>query len=112
MRSFPTGPIFRVKYLLVDYDVSEEVGAQISPDLSFNLYDSVGRAFSVGAITAKQATSPAGFKGLNATQPINLDYMGGSTLKLEILGFDPALGLPSTVSLTIYGLEGWTRYGR
>lgn len=111
-RSFPNGPIYRVKYLLVDYPVTVEGGIQTSPDLSFNLYDADGRSFSVSPILFKQATSPAGFPGLNATQPINLDYYGGSTLKLEILGFDPALGLPGPISITIYGLEGWTRYGR
>ncbi len=111
IRTIPVGASFRLRYLLIDYrrlplDIA---AAQLSAELTYKLYDADGRTFQVDPVTASQVTSPAGAQGLNATNPINIDYPGGSSLKLEIGGH--IAGGPTVVSVTFVGLRGWEYFG-
>ncbi len=108
-RSIPVGADFRLQYLLVDFKRTVVAGAQTSPELNFKLYDADGRTFQINPVRACMVTSPAGAAGLNGTSPINIDYPGGSSLKLEVTG--QTGGLPGVISVTFAGLRGWEYFG-
>lgn len=108
-RTIPVGADFRLQYLLIDYKRTVVAGAQTSKDLNYKLYDADGRTFQINPILGAAVTSPAGATGLNGTSPINIDYPGGSSLKLEITG--QTGGLPAVVSVTFAGLRGWEYFG-
>ena len=109
-RTVPVGAYWRLKYLLVDYPRTVVAGAQTTPDLFYQLYDADGRAFHVLPALLPQITTPSGGP-LNATNPINIDYPGGSSVKLEITGQIVGTG-PATMSITLYGIRGWEGYGK
>jgi hypothetical protein len=110
VRSIPTGASWRFLFLLVDYHRSVEVATQITPDLSYRLYDADGRAFHVDPVLLPQVTSPAGGPTLDASFPLGIDYPGGSSLKLEITGQIPGVG-PAAISITCFGIRGWQKSG-
>ena len=110
VRTIPSGANWRLKYMLVQYQPTVEVNTQITPDLAFNLYDADGRAFHVSPVLFKSVTSPAGFPDLDATNPINVDYPGGTNVKIEILE-NVAVAI-TTISITLFGIRGWERIGR
>lgn len=110
-QSVPVGAWWRLKYVLVDYPRTVVAGAQTTPDLLFRAFDADGRAFHVDPVLFPQVTSPAGAPGLDATNPINIDYPGGTSVRLEITGQIIGTG-PATVSITLYGLRGWEGYGK
>lgn len=110
-KSIPVGAWWRLKYLLVDYPRTVVAGAQTTPDLFYQLFDADGRAFHVTPALLPQVTSPAGAAGIDATNPLNIDYPGGSAVKVEITGQNVGVG-PATISITLYGLRGWEGYGR
>lgn len=109
-RSIPVGANWRFQYLLINYPVGVEEGAQTTVEPLYKLYDADGRAFHVNPVLAKQVTSPAGFPNLRGTNPINIDYPGGSSVKLEIEF--PTGTLPATISITLFGIRGWEGFGR
>jgi len=111
MRTIPTGATWRLKYILVNYLRTVEVATQLTPDLLYRLYDADGRAFHVSPVLLPMVTSPAGNRGLNATNPINIDYPGGTNVKLEIEGQVVGTG-PAYVSITLFGIRGWERFGK
>lgn len=110
-RSVPVGAWWRLKFILVNYPRTVVAGAQTTPDLLFRLYDADGRAFHVDPALFPQVTSPAGNPGLNATNPLNIDYPGGTLVRLEITGQIIGTG-PATISITLYGFRGWEGYGK
>jgi len=114
IRTIPAGSPWRLRYILVSYQESLELGALISNDLAYHLYDADGRTFSVDPIVVPMVTSPARNRGLAATNPLNVDYPGGTSVKLEITvaGGLPFNGLPASVSITLYGVRGWEGYGK
>jgi len=110
VRTIPQGATWRLKYLLVSYLRTVAAGAQTSPDLLYTLHDADGRSFQVDPVLFAQVTTPSGDSHLDATNPINIDYPGGTNVKLEIVG--AAGGLPAVVSLTMFGIRGWEGYGK
>lgn len=115
VRAIPVGATWRLKYILVNYlrtvGEGEEANIQTTPDLLYKLYDADGRAFHVSPVLFPMVTSPAGNPGLNATNPINVDYPGGSNVKLEIEGQNVGTG-PAYISITLFGIRGWERFGK
>lgn len=109
LRTIPTGAWWRLYFLLVNYPRTVVAGAQTTPDLRYKLYDADGRAFHVDPVLLPQVTSPAGAPGLNGTNPLFIDYPGGSNIKLEIEG--QIAGGPATISITLFGIRGWEGYG-
>lgn len=106
----PVGAPWRLLYLMVNYKRTVVARVQSTPDLSFTLYDSMGHAFQAAPVLAKQVTSPAGAPSIGSTNPINMSYPGGSTLRLSIEGQIIGTG-PETVSVTFFGIRGWQRMG-
>jgi hypothetical protein len=109
-RTIPSGAVWRLKYFLIGYPVTIAAGAQTTPDLSYRLFDADGRAFQVNPVLINQFTSPGGLPDLDATNPIDIDYPGGTNVKIEISG-NVALAVP-TLSITLFGIRGWERMGR
>lgn len=101
MRSLPNGGWWTLKYILVSYPKVENT--LDLPDLSYQLYDEDGNAFMVRPVPMNMVTSPAGAKGLNATNLINVRYKGGSGVRLRIFGHVNAG--PSRVSITLFGIR-------
>lgn len=110
VRTIPSGAPWRFLYLLVNYRRTVEVVTQLTPDLFYRLYDADGRAFHVDPVLLPQTTTPAGGVDLDATNPINISYPGGSNIKMEILGQIPGVG-PATISIALFGIRGWERVG-
>jgi hypothetical protein len=109
-RTVPAGASWRLRYLLVDYLPVDGDGIQNSQNLSYRLYDGEGLAFQVDPVQLDMVTSPAGLAGLAGTNPIDVEYRGGSTVKLEIHGQVIGLG-PDYISITMFGIRGWGRVG-
>jgi len=110
MRSIPTGATWKLKYILANYQRTVVAGNQSSPELFYRVYDADGRAFQMDPVLLPQTTSPAGQPRLDATNPLDIIYGGGSNIKIEITGQNGTL--PSSVSLTLVGLRGWERFGK
>lgn len=110
VRTIPQGAVWRFKYFTVNYLRTVAANAQTSPDLSFLAYDGDGRAFQVNPVLFAQVTTPSGGTRLHATNPVNIDYPGGTNVKIEIKGADG--GLPANISLTLFGIRGWEGYGK
>lgn len=112
MRTIPIGAPWRFKYLLVSYPLAEAAGIQTGANLSYTLYDADGRTFQVLPVSLPMVTSPAGVRrSVAATNPIEIDYPGGTSVKLEIERLEAGT-LPPTISITMFGIRGWEGYGR
>jgi hypothetical protein len=110
IRSTPIGANFRLKYVLASYSAGIVAGAQTFPDLLFQFYDSKGDAFSFSPAFIQTITSPANIGiGLDGTTPLDVDYPGGTPIKIRITGQNPALG--QIISVTYYGVRGWDSPG-
>lgn len=112
VKTIPPGAWWRLKYLLIAFPVLFEGDAVASTRLGYELFDADGRAFSVRPIAVDQVLTPGSFPDLAGTQLINVDYPGGSNVKLHITALHNTATFPDWVSVTFYGMRGWEGYGR
>jgi len=111
VRTIPIGAPWRLKYVLIDYPVIVAGLIQTSANLAIQFFDADGRAFNVAPVALAQVTSPSGTKGLSGTNPLNIDYPGGTNVKAEISVIGAGT-LPSSFSLTMFGIRGWEGFGK
>ncbi len=104
----PAGAKYRLDYILMSYKRTDTAGAQVTPDLSYNLFDSRGVAMNSAPLPAILVASPAGWntKGasLKALPRWGIVYEPLTVIKMEILG-QVAGPLPGTVSITFVGMR-------
>lgn len=112
MHSIPVGAPWRLKWIFFNWlrNVSEVEGGQLqnTPDLLYRLYDADGRCFHVAPVLIPQVTTPGGGPNVTATNSINIEYPGGSAIKMEIEG-KVAGERPDSISYTLYGIRGWEK---
>jgi len=108
----PVGASWRLKCITVSYDPHVVASVQAYPDLFFQVYDVDGRAFQFAPVLVRAVTTPGSGKPLGATSPINLDYPGGTAVRMDITGQDTGSSGPFPVSITLVGIRGWEGYGR
>jgi hypothetical protein len=110
VRTIPQGANWRFKYMTVNYLRTVAATVQTSPDLLFKAYDADGRCFQVSPVLFAQVTTPSGGRAIAGTNAVNIDYPGGTNIKLEIEG--AVGGVPNSISITLFGIRGWEGYGK
>lgn len=102
----PRGAPFRLDYILVAYSVAVEAGAQITPDLHFELLDSRGVASDNIPVRFRNITTPAGGSTVRAAWGFRIEYPPGAVISMQVTNMI-AGPLPPTVSITYLSQKGW-----
>jgi hypothetical protein len=111
MKTIPQGAPWRFQFLLAGYARAVAGLVQTSCELAYTLFDADGRTFQVAPVLLPQVTTPAGGRQLRATNPIKIDYPGGTSVKIQIHRVGVGT-LPPSISLTFFGIRGWEGFGR
>jgi hypothetical protein len=102
----PRGAPFRLDYVLVSYPVTVVAGAQTSPNLHFELYDSRGLASNNVPIRFQDVTSPAGGGRVRAAWGFRIEYPPGAVISMRVTNM-AAGPVPAFISVTYLSQKGW-----
>jgi hypothetical protein len=102
----PRGAPFRLDYILVSYPVTVVAGAQTSPSLHFELYDSRGLASNNVPIRFRDITTPSQNVGVIAAQGFRIEYPPGAVISMRVTNM-LAGPVPATISVTYLSQKGW-----
>lgn len=104
----PTGPDWVLWYIAVNYPRTVVANAQTSPNLSFELFDSEGRALTEQPIPFADVTTPAGQPRYGQVNPWYVWYPAKSVISMVVTG-QTAGPVPANISITYIGYRGWSR---
>ncbi len=104
----PSGARYRLDYIMISYQLTEEDGSRLTPELSYNLFDSRGFAMTNTPVPAILVSSPAGHgvsgPTVRALPRWGIVYEALSVIRMDLTG-QVAGPLPATVSITFIGVR-------